>query len=84
MDGNRMSEPEQPQGGAEPSEAHNLASAGSTPAPASNKAARVDFSRFAMGEMIPLKGYWFKVAGRDGNHLVLRFVSMTVKGLKNW
>ena len=41
---------------------------------------RVDFSRFTVGEMIPLKGYWFKVAGRDENHLVLTFVSMRHHG----
>ena len=33
----------------------------------------VDFSRFKMGSLIPLNGFWFKVAGRDGNKLVLQY-----------
>ena len=56
---------------------HDEAPEPSKPAPD-----HVDFSRFAMGEMIPLKGYWFKVAGRDGNHLVLRFVSISTGALR--
>ena len=52
------------------------------PEPPKPEPDRLDFSRFAMGEMIPVKGYWFKVAGRDGNHLVLRFVSMSNGDLK--
>lgn len=67
------------QGGAEPGEVHNLASEGSTPSPATN----VNFSRFAMGEPIPLKGYQFRVAGQDvtlgRRWLILEYVGVTGK-----
>ena len=42
----------------------------------------VDFSRFPMGSLIPLKGYWFKVAGRDGNKLVLEYEGESKASMK--
>lgn len=68
------------QGGAEPREAHNLDSAGSTPAPATNPP---DFRRFTMGEIVPLKGMVFRVRGVDVSQgrqwLILEYQGITAK-----
>ena len=67
------------QGGTEPSKAHTLAVEGSIPSPAT----KPDFSRFAMGEIIPLKGMIFTIRGQDFTQgrqwLILEYTGITGK-----